>query len=159
MSLLSTNSSTERVRKFALDWEYYENDIEYEDYQEKNTMAVVDNWDKYRTKMENYITNNEFTLITDKNHRYTFGKIDSDNISSYYTSNELFTNVVGNYTVKELYLEYTMKGSIERRCGLEFNIVMYSPDDKFIRVLHQESYNFDCAKNMYKTMKKIIESE
>lgn len=156
MSLLSTKFS-EHLRNPT-----YE-DIEVDDFQYNHNMKVLDNWDKYRTKMEDFIQNSEFVWMNyslpDKTlTKYTFCKIEKNNISCCFESNELNVDKWGQRLMYQIDLEYSRKGCDDRICRMILNSYIYT-DTNESYLNHSEEYNFDCAKKMYKTLKKMIESE
>ena len=139
--------------------------VDFEDYQEENTMEVLDNWDKYRLKMEKFIQNTDFVWknygLPDKTlTTFSFCKIKKDNCSCVFESNELNIDKCGSSVKYNVYLEYYYKGLFDYRlCGMSLFAIINHIDENEPYEAHKETYYFDCAKNMYKTLKKIIETE
>lgn len=156
MSLLSTQF-IDRLKNDKLKEIPY---VDFEDFQEENTMEVLNNWDKYRLKMENFIQNTDFvwvnyglpakTLTT-----FSFCKINKNNCSCVFESNELNIDKFGSSIKYNVYLEY----HYYRVCGMSLFAIINHIDDNEPYEVHKETYYFDCAKNMYKTLKKKIETE
>jgi len=161
MSLLSTQF-IDRLKNYRIKEIPY---VDFEDFQEENTMKVLDNWNKYRLKMENFIQNTDFVWfnygLPDKTlTTYSFCKIQKDNCSCGFESNELNIDKWGSSIKYYVYLEYNFKGSSDIRiCGMSFYAIINHIDDIEPYEVHKETYYFDCAKNMYKTLKKMIETE
>jgi hypothetical protein len=133
-------------------------------YSKRSFIKILNDWDKYRNKMEKYIVENEFVRPEDTcTRKITFCKIIKDNISCVFQNNELelLDNDQPCKVVYEIYTEYINKGiPHSQECGLRFEIVLHPiHTDETPYVLHVEEYEFNCAKLMYKTMKKMIECE